>query len=215
MKPKKKSSVFDSLKERFPPTPLYRADLEEIISIGKSRDLEMTISDDTAEFDDLDDVQENRGDRVKHLEISFRSSPYSSIKLRITPMGISLTTSKVDELLATWHEMKSAIERRIPPHAVAMKPYLWGIIICVLVFFDNRFHVLPEKSSIKLLILTPFAALLFGSFYYVQSSGGAYLKKQHEIMGFWEKNGREIIKIVGAAIFGAIAKSVVDMLIGK
>ncbi|MFM0272400.1 hypothetical protein PQQ59_17560 [Paraburkholderia aspalathi] len=216
MKPKKTFALFDSLSCNFPPTPLYRSDLEEIVQIGVDRGLKLAISDDKDEFDDLDDVKENRGNRIKKLTLAFSAeNSYKSIDVRITGEGISLRASKDDQLLPPWHDMKSAIEKRVPVQARFMKPTFWIFItLCVLILVP-QFNWPPSGSFYRYIAILFPAYMWVLSLYYVKKSGGVYLQKQHEVESFWDKYGEKLAFTIGGVVLGAIGNIVVQKIMGK
>lgn len=216
MKPKEKSTLFDNLSCSFPPTHLYRADIEQIIQIGTSRELKVNISDSTAEFDDLDDVQENRGNRVKELAVSFSGkTAFSSISLKIGSGGITLRSSKDDALVLAWHDIKSAIERRVPFHARFMKPTLWLTTLFCIAVLENKFNILPSNEFFRIGTLIVPIYLWAISLYYVKSNGGVYLQKEHEVPSLWDRYGEKTVTLIAGAVIGAIVTAVSQKLLGK
>jgi hypothetical protein len=216
MKPKKTFALFDNLSCSFPPTPLYRSDLDVIVKIGVDRGLKLAISDDSDEFDDLDDLKENRGNRIKKLTLAFASeTSYKSVNVEITGEGISLSASKDDQLLPVWHEMKGAIEKRVPVQARFMKPTLWVFVtLCVLILVP-RFNWPPSGSFYRYVAILLPAYMWALSLYYVKKSGGVYLQKQHEVESFWDKYGEKLVFTIGGVVLGVVGNIVTQKIMGK
>ncbi|NPT62298.1 hypothetical protein [Paraburkholderia elongata] len=216
MKIKETFSLFDSLSRRFPPTPLYRIDVEQIIEIGTRRGLKVTISDSTAEFDDLDDVKENRGERIKELRLSFskESASYKSLSLKIDG-GILLSCSNDDELIPAWHEMQRAIKKRVPYYARYMSPSSWMFVALSATALVGYANWPPHGSFARwALILTPLVLMLRSSFY-LTTSGVVYLQKKHEVKGWFDRYGEKFVFALLGAVLAVAGQIIVKMYLGK
>ena len=221
MKTKKTSSMFDSLRHRFPPIPLYLSDLEEIVRIAQSRELVVKISDDKYEYEGLDDLKENRGSRIRRLTLSLalENSAYTSLTVEIDNDGVILRSPKDDKLVPVWHEIKDAIERQAPWYARFMKPLSWvyGALVMYLIppkqepireGFEWVLHAWFSVAGVMLLL-----SLL--SVLYLNRSRGVYLQREHEVQGFWERYGEKLVFVVLGTVLGVIGKVVSDKLSGR
>ena len=221
MKRKNKSSIFDALDQRFPPIPLYRSDLEEIINIAETRKLVVSISDDTHEFDSMNDLKDNLGDRIMRLSISMYPEKsdfnFFYIQIKIDEDGIKLHTSKDDKLIAVWHEIKEVIEKRLPWYARFMRPFPWFLIGATI------FWLIPNESDqlqegFEWVTKLGFAVAVFSyllgliSLWYLQRSRGIYLQRQHEIKGIWDRYGEKVILLILGTVLGVIGKLISEKL---
>ncbi|SDI83547.1 Predicted membrane protein [Paraburkholderia phenazinium] len=217
MKAKETFSLFDSLDCRFPPTPLYRPDLEQIIEIGIRRGLEVTIADGAAEFDDLDDVKENRGERIKELRLSFskESAFFKSLSLKIGDGGMKLSCSNDDELIPAWHEMQRAIKKHVPYYARYASPSSWLLVTLGVIALVGYVNWPPHGTPARfVLVLTPLM-LMFWSMFYLKANRVIYLQKKHEVKGLLDRYGEKLVfAIVGAAL-AVVGQIVVKIYLGK
>lgn len=213
---KKTNSLFENQLAKFPATPLYLGDIERLIRVGTDRGLSVTISDSTDEYENLDDLIENRGKRVKNLSLAFAGeSKYNAINLEIGESKISLRAPKDDKLLPAWHEMKSLIENRAPVQARYMKPTLWFFVEMGMLGVLSQSNWPPSGSLIRIaMLLFPFV-MGFYSAYYIRISGGVYLQRQHEVEGFWDRNADKIYLLVIGAVLGAVGQFIVQKITPK
>ncbi|MGX7850936.1 hypothetical protein [Pseudomonas aeruginosa] len=219
MKPKTTFSLFDSKLVRFPPSSLYLTDIERLILIGADRGLNVKISDSTDEFDDLTDLIENRGKRIKSLNLIFSANSLPSIlnnviKLEIGEKGISLRSANDDKLLPAWLAMKTYIENHEPIYAPLMKPTVWLLIVLGVLAVLPRLSWAPSESFARVLILAVPAWLCLYSAYYLKKTS-VYLQKKHEIEGFWDRNGEKILLAVFSALIGAVLSVAGQLIVQK
>ena len=221
MKTKKTSSFLDSLRHRFPPIPLYLSDLEEIVRIAQSRELEVKISDDKYEYESLDDLKENRGSRIRKLTLTLApaNSAYTSVTVEIDNDGVILRSPKDDKLVPVWHEIKDAIERQAPWYARFMKPLSWVYGALVMYLIPPKQE--PVRESFEWFLNAWFSVaglmLLFSllSLLYLNRSRGVYLQREHEVEGFWDRYGEKLVFVVIGTVLGVIGKVVSDKLSGR
>ncbi|AEJ01480.1 hypothetical protein Nit79A3_1665 [Nitrosomonas sp. Is79A3] len=221
MKRKTTPSAFDRLRHRFPPIPLYRSDLEEIIRIANVRELTVRLSDDKHEFESIDDLKENQGDRIRKLSIiiSPENSFLLSVDVEINDDGITLITSRDDKLLPIWHEIKEIIEKRLPWYARFMRPIIWIYTSAFVLWLTPK----PEQLTEDLEWLTRLGhavgtlsfLLSMISLIYLQTSKGIYLQRQHEVKGIWDRYGEKVILLILGTVLGVFGKVISDKLLGQ
>lgn len=217
----KKSSILDRLRHRFPPVALYRSDLEEIIRLATARGFKVRISDDRYEFESLDDLRENRGNRIKKLmlEATISESSYPSVDIEIDSDGITIRSPKDDKFVPLWHEIKDAIQARLPWYARLMKPLIWLYLAIPFLWVLSKRQEVKEGFELTNYLLVSGAGLsiFLGliSLSYLRRSRGLRLQRQHEVQGFWERYGEKIILLVIGTAVGIVGKVLSDKLTGK
>jgi len=218
MKPKTQFSFFDHLQYKVRLVWLYRADLEEILRIAQARGLKTRISDDRNEYDSLDDLREHRGEHVRNLSIDFTDGkPFESANFKIGPDGVVLQTDKSDKLILFWQEAKEMLEKRAPWYSALTRPLplLWAAVIVLwlpLKAFNGK-----EWSSPVALAWTGSGLFLFiaaaVSQFFLWQSQSVYLKREHEVQGFWTRNGEKLIVLGIGAFLGALCTAIVNRLL--
>ncbi|OIQ96978.1 hypothetical protein GALL_210450 [mine drainage metagenome] len=220
MKPKKSSS-FSRLRFRFPPLRLYRPDIEEIIHIAEGGELIVKLSDDSYDFESLDDLIENRGKRIKKLNINLvpKDSAYEYVTIDVDTDGITITATKNEKLALIWHEIKEVIGNKQPWYARFMRPFSWGaggILLLVLAPKREQIQVGSEWTLHLWVGLMLLCFLMYGlSGLYLFKSKGIYLQREHEIEGFWGRYGEKIVLLVIGTVLGVAGKVIADRLTGK
>lgn len=221
MKRKSKSSTFDNLRHRFPPTILYRTDIDHIIEMASDRGLDVKISDEDYEYVSLDEVQEQRGNRVYKLNIvaDKDNSIYKTLALLIEKDGVTLRCQKEDHLVPLWHEIKELISKRSPWYARFMSPFGWAWAAIVWLWVGpkaDELNTLPQSMALVWLgVLASFMLASIYSAYYRRTNRGIYLQKQHEVLGFWERNFDKMLMLVIGTILGVVGTVVANLITGK
>lgn len=221
MKRKEKSSRFDILKHRFPTVRRYRADLEDILEISKTRGFNVRISDDDYEYETLDELREQRGDRVLKvvLNVSPDNSSYSAVSIEIEKDGVTVRSQRDDNLVSLWHEIKDLLAKRVPWYARLMSPLGWALIASVWLWNGPKRHELstfpPFLISIWFAFLFFSVSMSIFSFWYQRTNRGVYLLREHEVLGFWDRYGEKISMIVLGAVLGVLGKIAMDFIAGK
>lgn len=221
MKQKNLSPLRNALRHKVPPIPLFRSDLEEIFAIAETRNFDIQISDDRYEYEDLDDLKANRGDRVKNITITLRRENKIPLymQIEVESDGVKLYSTKNDEMIAAWHEIKEIIDNRVPWYAAIMRPiyWLWGTAIVLWIFPNEK---ISEENMdwpvvIWLVSILLLSAMSLSSFLYFRKNRGVYLQRQHEVQGFWSRYGERILFLVLGTLLGIFGKVASDMLSGQ
>lgn len=220
MKRKEKPSFFDTLCHRFPIVRLYRKDLDEIIEIASSRNLEIKITDDDYEYESLDEVQEQQGNRVKKLRLnaSLDESLFKSFDVEIDQDGVTVRAHREDELIPFWHQVRDLIAKKVPWYAKFTLPYVWAWVVIGWLWVASNDEA---KELPRALLLTWFGVLVLSvamaifSFWYRFTNRGVFLQKEHEVLGFWTRNGEKIVMLIIGTMLGVVVKVVADLIIGK
>ncbi|MCG8094133.1 MAG: hypothetical protein JAZ17_11000 [Candidatus Thiodiazotropha endolucinida] len=218
MKRKDKSSHFNNLKHRFPPTILYRTDINQIVEMMSDRGLDVKISDEDYEYESLDEVQEQKGNRVYKLNIDADkdNSIYKSMYLLIEKDGITLQSHKDDHLIPLWYEIKELISKRTPWYARFMSPFGWASAAFVWLLFgpkaDEISNLQQSMALAWLVVLTLFLLVSFFSSYYRRTNRGIYLQKQHEVLGFWQRNGDKIFMLAIGTVLGVAGTAITNLI---
>lgn len=198
--------------DRFPPMPLYWSDLQRIIEIGTDRGLNLTISIGKEDFDSLEHLRDEHGDRIKRLRLKFYDAPYTSINISMGTGGVRISTSKDEKLLMASLEIKEAFAERLPVQAVAMKPFAWAVIAAIVLYIaaHNNWR-LSQNIAQCIAVMLPFYLFLL-SFHYVTTNSVVHLKRKHEIESFWSRYGEKALWMVGGAVLTAVGQLLVHRL---
>jgi hypothetical protein len=221
MKRKEKSSIFDTLQHQFPTVRLHRSDLQEIIDISKASGFDIRISDDDYEYETLDEVREQRGDRVLRLILTMHldKSICGTLFVKIEKDGVVVCSQKDDKLVPLWHKIKDLIANRVPWYARLMSPFVWAVVAITWLWNSpkrDEFSTLPP-----IILIVWFAVLLFSlgmsifSFWYKRTNGGVYLQREYEVLGFWDRYGEKIVMIALGTLLGVLGKIATDYITGK
>lgn len=217
----RKSSILDELRHRFPPTVLYRTDIDHIIEMANERDLNVKISDEDYGYTSLDEVQEQRGNRVYKLNIVAQkdNSIFETLDVLIEKDGVTLRCQKKDHLVPLWYEIKEFISKRMPWYARFMYPsrWVWAAIVWLLIRPKaEEFHTLPQSMVLVWQgVFALFVLVSIFSAYYRQMNHGIYLQKQYEVLGFWERNGDKMLMLIIGTVLGVIGTVVSNLITGK
>lgn len=218
MKRKDKSSSFDTLRHRFPPIRLYRSDIDEVIEMAQARSLNIKISDDDYVYESIDEIEEHRGSRVYKLniEVSKNNATIKTLDIYIEKDGVTLRTYREDQLVPLWHEVKELFSKRMPWYARLMAPFSWAWAAIVWLWVGPRYDEISSLPQSMLLVwfgaFTFFVLAGLLSAYYRVSNRGIYLQKQHEVKGFWERNGDKILMLVMGSVLGVIGTIITNIL---
>lgn len=190
-------SIFGNVVDKFPPMPLYWSDLQKIIKTGTDRGLNLTISVGKEEFDSLELLREEQGDRIKHLQLKFHGdTPYSSIDVSMGAGGVRIATSKNEKLLMTALELKEAFADRLPIQARIMRPVLWTAVTAIALYIaaHENWH-LSQNIAQGMVVLVPLWMTLL-SCHYVLTNSVVHLKKKHEVESIWSRYGEKVLLLV-------------------
>lgn len=221
MKKKNSSSIFDELRHKFPPTPLYRSDLEDIISVAQSRELAILISDDQYEYESLDDLKENKGSRIKNLTITLTpdDSRLRTLTIKFNSDGVILASPKMDKLVYAWHEIKEIIERQVPWYSRFIRPLTWAYGAIFILFISPKKDQIREGMEwVTTACVAGGSVMLFLSlisFVYLKQNRGVHLQREHEVQRFWDRYGEKLILLIAGTVLGVVGKFVSDSLSGQ
>lgn len=190
MRPKTTFALFDNLSWKQAVITLYRTDLEHLIKLGVDRGFTVALSDDSDIFDGLDDIKENRGDKVKSLTIAYNEGLLvSPVTLRIGGGKIKITSARNDKFIPLWHDLKLAIEKRTPIQAPIMKPALWSFLTIVYFFIEPQTTLIPKGGYLGIGIFLLLGYMWVLSAHYAIQNSVVYLIKQHEVKTWKDKYG--------------------------
>lgn len=208
MKPKK-ASILNGPRISFSFLPLYLAELRFMVELSKEKSFLCAISDDEHDYDDLTDLVNHCGNRVRNLSIQFSkaNSSFDNVTVKVTPSGVVLSANGTDDFIALEQRLRTYLKKRSPWFAFLINPWIWFPILTLLAPFiatsSNRtqhplvWNILEPTFYIVMVILPMSYAVPF--FF-----GGVYLKKKDEITGPFAKYEKVIIAVVSAivAVFG-------------
>lgn len=208
MKRLERRSFFDSWQTfTTPPFRFYLADLKELVRIAEARKMCVAIMDDEHEFESIEELATEKGDRVKVLTI--RASEKRDALLGESEIkfddGISVRTYKKDQLVLLHQDLVGFLISKRPWYARFMRPNWWGAGIIgsfvPLYFGDSRSQELPFY------VMMVCTEMMFISMLYRSLTRGVFLKRAHEIQGFWDRNGDKIVSgLIGSAIGALVAR---------
>lgn len=194
---------------------IYRDDLERILELLRNADLSIIMSDDSFEYESLEDLQKAKGNTPRALKIEGRNSRGLG--------GLSLTLSKRAWYLESYFEQNYAVAREIEDLLKARRtrladlPYNAIIAISIIISgigvgitFTVSVPVGLTVSVLSLLIATPAVAARCYSYF----RHGIVLNYRHEA-SFFSRNRDKILLLLCGAIFGAIMTGLLWFVISK
>ena len=168
-------------------------------------------------YDSLDELKSNRGDKVKGLTITARfDGSYDSLTLEFERGAIVLRSDKTEKLIVLWHEMRDILDHRAPWYLriVCWPPLLFVLLPVVLITpKPAELSVLFPSYAFWLHLVVLFVTLtaLLSCLAFLWQPV-VYLKKEHEVQGFFSRNSEKLIVGLIGSILGAIAKALFDKL---
>jgi hypothetical protein len=180
----------------------------------------LKISDDSYEFDSIEDIKEIYGDRVKKFTI--RADKFA-ITLEFGSIGITrdvtlYTSNETDEARILFYELKEFLQQRVSWFARIINPFR-GIFICVFFlmvttiltpFLKSGYIPLHIVLTLDYIALT-FLVVTIISFIYYQRGTTIFLVNKHNI-DFWKLNKDKIVVGIIVAIFTILATLLVQKL---
>jgi hypothetical protein len=217
---RKQSSYRDRPRQRFPAIALYRDDLNDIVAILKKRGLQIKFSDSDFEYESLDEFAENQGDVIRSLAISgFKEASANSIDFEFKKEGIRIRSDKEDDLVASWQEIKALLEKRIPWYARFLKVerWLWAFLFLALLGHEHVSAIATDSAPGYLFSVAIMISGYVTIYSLIHRSKNSHicLKRRHQVLSFWEKNGEKMLMLIIGAVIGAVVKGTVDLLFGK
>ena len=198
---------------------LYRSDLEEIFSLLKKNNHIIKISDENIEYDSFDEICKFKGPHVKFIEISGKNNNeiYSCISITIDydMIHIFASTGRTPDTNLAWHEIKDIISNKVPWYNKIFKTWIWLFIIMFWIIVAAVVSDLTEQPPkwfyySWLSILCGLIVIIITSYFYQKANRGAYLKRKHELPGFWKRNAEKILTLVIGAFLGAMGNALAN-----
>lgn len=196
---------------------VYREDLEEIIHLFKSREMQITISDSGFEYDELDEVSKQRGNHLRELEISgkVKVGDYGRVSVSFSPDRAYVYASGFGAPRELWHELLDFLRKHRSWKKRVSKPFFW-YFVSMIAFNVEIFGFLREAVRSKtpwwvhaaLIILMASWPLSYG---YSRTLTTVRLIRHNE-GGFWSRNREAIILLAIGAVLGGIVTYVVTIL---
>jgi hypothetical protein len=196
---------------------LYREDIEEIMHLFKSKEMQITISDSGFEYAELDEVTKQRGNCPRELDISGKvpgnnygsvSIAFSSDRTHVHAWGSGTPRELCYELIEFLKKHRSW-EKRI------LRPFLW-YFVTLIAFNVEVFGLLQTTVRSK----TPWwvhAALtiLIASwplcYAYSRTLSTVRLTRRTE-GGFWSRNREALVLLAIGAMLGGVVTYIVTIL---
>jgi hypothetical protein len=212
---KKKENSFG---EHIPSVSLFRDDLKEVVDIV-SRSGRMKISDRDHEYDSLEELQDQVGNRPPALSIQCYS-PWVSLTLDRRDFGVWSHLYADAEGKLHFHDIKAILLRRTRWFNWVLNRSLAVICLLAILLAIVAIPAQQLKNGLAgfrvtawvfvLLFLVGYPVLTFltrwGFFYRLD------LRKRHEAPTFWKENRSKILLAVIAASVGVVAKGIWDKL---
>ncbi|MHB8727360.1 MAG: hypothetical protein ACYC9Z_18615 [Casimicrobiaceae bacterium] len=187
-----------------------------MIVLATKRGMQTQITDDKFEYDSLEDLREQRGDRVMELDLTFslKGLTSESVQVKIRGAEVTLATSQDDPYLALCSQFQRVVEPRMSALAWLARPGRWFAAGVVIIW--SWLVLQAAKSPIAELLAyigVGFIAICICAQLYVWSRRGAVLKKEHEVQSFWQKHGEKLAYIVLGALLETMLRASFDRLI--
>ena len=193
---------------------VYRDDLERILGLMRHAGLTTTISDNTFEYESLDEFQKTRGNSPREMKIAgINSQPFGTISLSLSGRRWNLSSYN-EQTLGVAREIDEIIRAR--QSAVEHIRSSWmapiggsiALIGTSLTHISFRLSVAFVGIGAALLL----CAVSLASYSYLRT--GIVLKYRYET-GFLSRNRDRIIVAVCTALFLAALQLLIRFLTGK
>jgi hypothetical protein len=201
--PRKKEDASKNL----PPVVLYRDDLEDLSRAMEAGGYKATFSTKAMEYESLDELERDIGVKTDELEISAKkNSGVGNISVRFTSWGTYLSRYGGDaESSEAWFYLQSTLKDKRRQLGMLLKPEVWAYasflaIMALIIFAANN---LPVPLWLWMLAFTVIAIAHVSAFSPGEKSL-LYLKRKRDIGTFLKRNSDDLVKMVLAAIVGAL-----------
>lgn len=218
MKKKSETSIFDDLNDSFVYTKLYKEDLEDVLELAADKSLKATISDEKYEYENLDEVIEQKGTLINSLTIEIESaeSQFKKLVVSVKAHEITLRSSKTDNLIPVYVRVKEIISKRSSWRYKLIRPWLYFyslMALCWLRPLNSNIEALPAVSAkINIALYGVLISLALYSFTFKKYYRGIHLKKEHEVTNFFQRNSDKLIFTVIGFFLGIASKVITEKI---
>lgn len=210
---KKKQAKYDNKSISY--VVVFREDLEEIIHSLEAKGMKIKISDQGFEYETLDEVISQRGERINELDISGQEVNdnsgslnicFSKEKIYINSWG----TGAPRELLYEIHEF---LRKRRSIKKILSNPFIW-YSVAILAFNVYIFGFLGTTKNTPFYIhgLLVLAVITWPISYLYSRFLTTVRLTRHNEGGFFSRNREAIILLIIGAVLGGLTTFVVTLL---
>lgn len=226
---------------KLPQVCLYMEDIDEIVAKMRSACSELRFSDETHEFESLEEMKDKRGCVTGTLEITGYIPVTAWMSLDIRADGTTLSTDGCsDAMVGVWYYLRDYLSKRVRAGfrlPVMLSPFWSGFLdaflysalfwVSVIVIAVTAYNYgskgtvpLPIKENPKLASLYfAFLALailrVVTSIWPKKKGSLVYLEPKCKVRSFWQANRDKIYLVIITATITAIITLVVSWLGGR
>lgn len=172
----------------------------------------VVLRDKAYEYADIDELQSNRGDRIDYIRIDGNSDKaLEGIEFEFSNGRAVVTCRKSEVTALAWIELNDLLVKRTPWYAKILDSN-WLIFLMIALFSGQLF----SKSQMlgldiwAYLVLTVSLLGVVGQVY-ARNCRFLYLKKEHEVPGWFDKYGEKVVTTAVGAGVGYAVKYLTDV----
>jgi hypothetical protein len=186
---------------------LYRDDFTELLDLLNSYVFSVTLSDEEYEYENLDELQNKRGEVIRHVQVTGHGSESTLIlEIPSTARGARLEVIHSDEAFLNIQDFVKKHRRIALAYLLATLSVFATINLIATMLFTKRLRwSLP--SAALLLISVILLRGWYGGLY-----SRIYLTNRHQVKSFWARNKDKIWLLLIGAIIGAIVSNIPQLL---
>ncbi len=193
-----------------PSVSLFREDVDSILDIFRKHAKEVKISDGNFEYDSIEELNDERGDKIKKLILKAFNPFHFSLRFDRSDIinGTTLYVSSQEETaLTTFYQIKEILLRRKKMANYVFHPLIGIIAVILLVVIlsapeEKLKEIFPSRALRVFLLLTLFSVPILSLMYRIGSFFSINLKKAHESSSFLSRQKDDLIKLLIGAILG-------------
>ena len=213
----KKTKLSSPKALRFEGSRLYLRDILQIADEAARRQIEIRFGDDEYEYESVEEVRTEKGDNIRSVNIWFKDTAnHSTLRIELSLGTWEIWPGQSDQLAGLERTLVNLLMERRPWYArfPGLSP-TFAIAFATIFFSDQFNHSWPTVSA---------AARLFGLIFLLVGmtcnlarvfSGSIILKREHEVISWYEKHGAKLLYgLIGAALSQA-GKQIFDFLASR
>jgi hypothetical protein len=190
---------------------IYRDDVERMLTSMHEAGLTIKITDDTFEYDSLDELQKARGSSPRHLNIESSSrSEQISVSMSDRCWHVSSYSEQNYELARSMEAILKARQTRLERMPIMSMTVIGGSLAYLTTGADTNPAWIKTTVLGVALVLTLCAGIMW---LYIHFRTGVILNYRHQA-GFFARNRDKIIVSVCTALFLAALQIIIWLLTG-
>ena len=196
---------------------MYLDDVEYILSLLENENLSITLENDTHQYDSLEEVCENMGEKVNSLEVKGEQKKdfhYGFVSFEIDKDSRRIYCSN-KELFGVFYAIEEFLSKKTKPILIVFSVFAWGLLLylslitrLIIGFKDQSFFGYPLFTS----IIFTFTLLLLLSIYIKITHRGVYLVRRHVSKNFFSRNKDKFILLIIGGIFTLFVNYILSLI---